>query len=82
MIEIDRDGSQVLVRLTGEYPIHNRTWTLRWDAGAVDYAILLCDHMGKRLWTCLEKIRKASYEAGYKDGRAKRRKEAYFDGDW
>lgn len=73
-IKIFNEGASVKMELDcSDYPL-NATITLSRDFGSEVYARLLAYHMKKQLNECIESIRDDAYNAGYRDGRAKRAK--------
>ena len=80
MIEIDRAGSELRLKLSPKRGILAKWFfTLTWECGNDEtYASLLVAEMQKQLGNLVQDIRRKEYEAGYKDGRAKRGKRGWF----
>lgn len=81
MIRITRQNSSVVLKLgsiiqgAGEW-----TYTFSWNASGDDYAQLLVNQFNESLENRLKKIREDSYEQGWKDAKAKTRKQTWFGG--
>lgn len=77
LIQIVRDDTKVSVQIE-DGPLGS-IYHFTYDCGNRWYAQLLTDHFNKKLSTLIEGIRTDEYNAGYKDGRAKRAKRTWFD---
>lgn len=73
MIAIDKDGSDVVVRLTGGFETQNTTFPFRWSAGSAWAASMLAWHMIHRFNEAVERTRRAAYNDGWKDAKSKQR---------
>jgi hypothetical protein len=79
MISFSTDGYKLklIVETNKNYVLH-----LYWDCGKELHAELLRDHLHETLNGRLEVIRREAYEKGWKDAKAKRRKEDWFSRWW
>lgn len=83
MIQFSRNGT--LVRCTVPLQVPNyekRLFHFEWETNSPAFAGLLSAEMDKRLHAELERIRREAYERGWKDAKAKKPKETYFDMGW
>jgi len=83
MIYLSRNGT--LVRCTVHLRVPNyelRLFHFEWETNNRAFAGLLSAEMDKQLQTELERIRREAYERGWKDAKAKKPKETYFDMGW
>lgn len=71
-------GNVVLDFHSNRYPISDYFHTFLFHADNVASARLLANHMQDALRDSLEKVRKEAYEAGYKAGKQKQKKQKYF----
>ena len=76
LIQILRDGNKV--RVTFKNGPLGYEFYFYYDCQGDVYASLLSEHFKDRLQSIVKQIREEEYNQGYKDGRAKRGKKAWF----
>lgn len=81
MIQIEIKETKVRVIVDTKYPIESR-YVFSFDTGNADFAALLAENMNEKMRNDLEKIRRDTYEQGWKDAKAKKAKERYFSRMW
>jgi len=57
-------------------------WPFAYNAGHPSYAGLAAHALREQFSDHMQSVRKAAYEQGYKDARAKRKKQTVFEGCW
>lgn len=83
MFHFTRYGKQVRVVVDlkiSDLPTYE--YTLFWNCNDDVYAELLADKLRDALQRKLERIRRTSYEEGFADAKAKRRKRTFFNFGW
>jgi len=80
MIDVSTSGSKVSVII--ETGVDGFNLPLTWETNQQLYAILLRDSIEKHMNERLEKIRRAAYNSGWKDAKAKTKKQNWFAGWW
>lgn len=81
MIQITRKGTSVKIDFTSRIPLCDvRVFGFNWECNTEVYAGLLTNHLSNGLWSELVRVRKEAYEKGWKDAKAKVRKENWFSG--
>ena len=83
MVRIEREGLTVNVILFTDVPVDDEPglfWTIPCKHACPDelHANLLCRHLRQQLAEAVQQTRRESYNQGYRDGRAKRRKQVFF----
>ena len=79
MLTVKRDGTKAVLAVTLPVPFYeDRVFSMIFDAYYVEYSSFLCSAIDLALRDALKKARKDAYEQGYKDAKAKRRKETWF----
>jgi len=81
MIEFIKDGEEVLVKVNTSSSIN---WHIKakFNCNSELYAALLRQELHSHLNNTLERIRKQAYEQGWKDAKARTKKETWFSGWW
>lgn len=83
MIEITRDGTDVVLTAVSGYPNHGTKFSGRFSTGAAWVCALLWQHLHGRMQDELRRIRQEAYTQGWKDAKAKKAgKETWFASDW
>ena len=82
MIRFKREGTQVKIVVDSKVDgvDVSELEACLWDCPNEIIADILFQHLRNKLWKTIEKTRKHEYEEGWKDAKAKRRKEQYFRG--
>lgn len=78
MIEIKQNESELVVDLTAGYEAQSSRFSLRFNVGTDWAASLLVWHLRRRLDAHIEATRKEAYAAGWKDAKAKTKKQTWF----
>lgn len=81
MITITKKGTSVMIEVQSKYPL-NRSYLFYWECGREDFALLLRDNLQGKMNDALEKIRQDAYMKGWKDAKARAKKETWFSGWW
>jgi hypothetical protein len=79
VLELVRDGSTVTIKATAWAA--NTTFSLVYQAGAEWAARLLARELGRCASERMRQARQEAYTQGWKDAKAKRRKETWFSGE-
>jgi len=83
MIRFTRNGTKVRCTVCVSIPnLDARCFFFEWETGAEYAAGLLSDKAEREMRSELESIRRKAYEQGYKDAKAKARKQTYFATGW
>ena len=81
MIQFKRDGTNAVCAVTIPVPtMDRRIYRFRFETGTEEYAALLTEAMRTEFRRIVQKSRKEAYEAGWRDAKARRRKQEYFAG--
>lgn len=79
LLNLERSGSDV--RVTAKSWTAGTTFFLVYNAGCEWAARLLLSDLDQALCNRMEKIRREAYAQGWKDAKARRRKETWFSGE-
>lgn len=82
-IQLKREGTSV--RLSFEAYINalgNRVFSFDWEAGSEWAASLLYSAIEKYLGEQLQKVKKSAYDKGWKDAKARNKRQTEFFGDF
>lgn len=81
MVKLRRDGTKVVAEIScGLETAGSLLFT--WDTEREIFAQALYEKMRDAMWSNLKRIRRDAYEQGWKDAKAHRAKESYFDEGW
>lgn len=80
MIQILRQGTEIVVKATCAKNNYTYSFTYECGTGREDYAILLREALADGLWNTIKTARQEAYEKGWKDAKRKGRKEDWFWG--
>lgn len=81
MITFKREGSVVICKVEMDMPYWDtRIYHFRWETGSDVCSSLLTQHARTTLSDKLRAIRKEAYNRGWKDAKAKTKKEEWFSG--
>ena len=78
MIGFSQKESEVIISFSASYPISNNFFQAKLKCEHEWIAKLLANNLQKSLESALEKIRREEYLKGWKDAKAKRKKEDWF----
>lgn len=81
MIDIKREGTFVKVVVDSQWPISGQ-YSFQWDTGRNDFACLLSENLKNKMVRDIERMRRDAYNQGWKDAKAKAKKETWFSGWW
>ena len=70
-----------MMEVESKYPL-NQSYLFYWECGRDDFALLLRDNLHSKINGTLMEIRRKAYEEGWKDAKAKTKKETWFSGCW
>lgn len=82
MIDITREGTNLVVTLTGNWPIHGMQFSTTWPTGTEWAARLLHEHMTQHFASEMTRIRREAYAQGWKDAKGHKTKETWFLSTW
>lgn len=82
MIEISNKGSNVTVNVKGRYPVMDWTWNFSIDVTHEAYAKMLGENLRESMSFRLCAIREEAYRQGWKDAKAKTKKQGWFRRTW
>jgi len=82
MIDITRDGCEIALVVTPDFPINDLKFSFTYNTGAEWVARLLRANIHQRQMSILTQIRREAYEQGWKDAKAHRTKKSWFSGMW
>ena len=82
MIDIEREGSRLVVRIEGSYPIIGKTWVLTLETTQEWIALLLWHNLSTALRKKLSAIRAEAYAQGWKDAKSHKKKADWFSERW
>lgn len=80
MISIERIGKTVKIRVDSGLPVALPAYPFSFDESDENNAELLKRHMVATFAQTMQEARKLSYEAGWKDAKAKRSRSDWFSG--
>lgn len=82
MFSIGRDGCKVTISVMPAYPIHGWTFHFSYTAEQEWGAVMLTENLRDKQGTELRRIREEAYQRGWKDAKAHRTKEKWFQSVW
>lgn len=80
MIEFKREGTKVVI--TVESGVMNYEFSFNHECNHDHFAVLMRDAYNKHMNEELRKVREQAYNKGWKDAKAKVKKETWFSGRW
>lgn len=80
MILFKRDGTRVKVEVDSKLAIPKSIYLFYWEASGEGHAELLVNQLQTKFSDALREARREAYNAGFKDAKAKRKREDWFWG--
>lgn len=80
MFTFERDGTSLKLQVEAKTYIAKRWYSFSWQCTDEIYADLLVKNFQEHLSNRLQGIRRSAYEEGWKDAKAKKKKETWFAG--
>lgn len=82
MLEISSDKNIITLKILCGYPIGNIWYSPSFTTSDEAYAKLLTHNMRENMHASIADIRRAAYESGWKDAKAKNKKKEWFSRMW
>lgn len=80
MIQFTREGTKVRIEISSN--ALSKSFLFYHECGQDHFASLMDDSYQERMSQSLERIRREAYNQGWKDAKAKVKKESWFSGWW